>query len=146
MKRVFQIAFLLALFSMMVSAQKKCAETSEKASEQKPEEKTELTSQLKSVQIGDILSQPEKFLGKTVIIEGEFMGWSGAQSGPPITRSDWVVKDATGAIYVYGPFPPECAPPSKGIGKKVKIKGVVRKNTKGQVYIDAFSGLRGKPR
>lgn len=27
---------------------------------------------------------------------------------PPVTRSDWAVRDSTGAIYVVGPIPPGC--------------------------------------
>ena len=54
---------------------------------------------------------------------------------PPVTRSDWVIADNTGAIYVTGPYPPGCLPPGQGIGKEIKISATVKVNQTGAVYL-----------
>ena len=85
--------------------------------------------------ISDILSNEDAYLSKEVTVNGQFMGWSGGVGGPPVTKSDWVLKDDTGSIYVVGPYPPGCIPPDTGIGTKVKINGIVKITAGKQVYI-----------
>jgi len=87
--------------------------------------------------ISDIFAKPENYLNKEVTVTGQFMGWKGAAGGPPVTRSDWVLKDETGAIYVVGPYPPGCIPPDTGIGTRIKVKGVVKINDVKQAYIQS---------
>jgi len=87
--------------------------------------------------IADIIQNHEQYLGKEVEITSQFMGWQGADSGPPVTKSDWVIKDDTGAIYVFGPFPPGCRPPDTGIGKTITVNGIVKITKAGQVYIQS---------
>jgi len=55
----------------------------------------------------DILNNPEEWSGKTVSITGEYRGWKMPKdlpgpsfTGPPKTRSDWIISDETGWIYV----------------------------------------------
>jgi len=58
--------------------------------------------------IGAILEAPREFDGRTFEIVGYFRGWNlyGEASGnPPVTRSDWVIADESGAIYVTGALP-----------------------------------------
>jgi hypothetical protein len=53
--------------------------------------------------IGSIIAEPLAFEGKDITIVGCYRGWDllqEANTGPPVTRSDWVIKDLTGAIYV----------------------------------------------
>jgi hypothetical protein len=85
--------------------------------------------------IGDIMRSPETYRGKEVSLSGSFRGWSGAVGPPPVSRSDWVLKDDTGAIYVNGPFPPGCVPPMAGMGSNVRIRGTVRTDARGRAYI-----------
>ncbi len=61
----------------------------------------------KRVKIIDILSHPEDYDGAEVLIDGWYCGWKipsnlpgPALSGPPVTRSDWIIADETAWIYV----------------------------------------------
>lgn len=85
--------------------------------------------------IGDILRNPEAYRGREVSLSGSFQGWSGAVGPPPVSRSDWVLKDDTGAIYVNGPFPPGCVPPMTGMGSEAHVRGAVRTDARGRAYI-----------
>ena len=58
--------------------------------------------------IGTILNAPREFDGRIFDLTGYFRGYNlfGEASGnPPVTRSDWVIADNTGAIYVTGAMP-----------------------------------------
>ena len=84
------------------------------------------------VKIRDILLNPHAFLGKKVIIKGEFRGWKIPKnilgpkfSGPPITRSDWIVSDGTGWIYVSASGETRVANPFSDIGICIVVYGEV---------------------
>lgn len=80
-------------------------------------------SESPNVTIAEIKANPSEFVGKKVTINGTYMGWQSKES-PPVTRSDWVVDDGTGRIYVTG-----CNPgldPVKDVGKNVTVVGYVR--------------------
>lgn len=65
--------------------------------------------------IGDILADPGQYAGQSIEITGYFRGWDllkEAQGGPPVTRSDWVIADQGGAIYVTGALPEGLDPAS----------------------------------
>ncbi|NMX21542.1 hypothetical protein C5S30_03735 [ANME-1 cluster archaeon GoMg4] len=86
------------------------------------------------VTINEIRINPTVYEGKTVTIKGEYRGWQaeGEGSGPPVTRSDWVIKDDTGWIYVTGRSPR--LDPIKDIGTPIFVVGTVEiKNS--NVYI-----------
>ena len=89
------------------------------------------------ITVGDIVSAPAKYEGKSVTVSGEYRGWEAEHGSPPVTRSDWVLKDATGAIYVTGRAPAGFNP-AGDVGKKVTVTGVV-KVKKSQAYIEADS-------
>jgi hypothetical protein len=69
-----------------------------------------------------------------VTIRGEYRGWKDDVPHPRITRSDWVVRDHTGAIYVTGR-----GYPSSGsiVGKRVIVRGVVELSKDGIPFIRA---------
>lgn len=54
--------------------------------------------------LGMILNAPREFDGRIFDIVGYYRGWNlyGEARGTPITRSDWVIADASGAMYVTG--------------------------------------------
>jgi hypothetical protein len=65
-------------------------------------EPTHADSALTSV-IGSILADPANLVGQEVEIIGYYRGWDllgEVGTGPPVTRSDWVITDSSGAIYV----------------------------------------------
>ena len=87
------------------------------------------------ISITDITSNPAEYEGKTVTIVGEYRGWEGGHGSPPVTRSDWVLKDETGSIYVTGKVSPGLDP-TEDIGKEITVHGIVRVKG-GQAYIEA---------
>jgi len=89
---------------------------------------------VQNVTISEIRNNPDEFIDEKVIIRGVYLGWSSNES-PPVTRSDWVLGDTTGRIYVTnklpGFYPPE------GVGKNITVIGFVRSRGK-QLYIEAL--------
>jgi hypothetical protein len=95
--------------------------------------------------IGSIIAEPLAFEGQEMTIVGYYRGWDlfhEANMAPPVTRSDWVIKDATGALYISADseakVPEELHPDSlQDTGITLKVKGVVRVTEEGQAYIEA---------
>lgn len=94
--------------------------------------------------VQDILSNPEGYSGQEVVIVGYYRGWNllGEASGQsPVTRSDWVIKDNSGAIYVSAEgdwlgdagFVPGSLDDTT---KVLRVTGVVRLTSTGQPYIE----------
>lgn len=54
--------------------------------------------------LGMILNAPREFSGRSFEIVGYYRGWNlyGEARGTPVTRSDWVIADDGGAMYVTG--------------------------------------------
>lgn len=97
---------------------------------------------LLSDQIKAILASPQEYAGKEVEIVGYFRGWDllGETGGsPPVTRSDWVIKDQGGAIYVTGMLPEGLDPSSKDVVWTIlRLKAIVETNHQ-VVYLQANS-------
>lgn len=95
------------------------------------EEKSEYTS------IQEIWNNPEKYQNQMVTLHGQYQGWHGEGiKHPLITRSDWVIKDDTGAIYVTGKTALKLRP-EKDIGIEIIVKGQVLLNKDMVPYIKA---------
>lgn len=102
----------------------------------------ELTNRL-----GSVIAEPFSFEGQDITVVGYYRGWDllhEANTPPPVTRSDWVIKDSTGAIYVSADSEakvPEGLHPDSPQGTDVilEVKGVVRVTGGGQPYIEATS-------
>jgi hypothetical protein len=91
-----------------------------------------------TVQISQIIQEPTKFEGHLAIISGQYMGWQTENGyGPPVTRSDWVIKDGTGWIYVTGKYPG--LDPVADIGRPIEVQGKVKVTETGVPYIEANS-------
>jgi hypothetical protein len=90
------------------------------------------------VTIAAIIDTPSEFEGEVVIVSGEYRGWQ-AENGyePPVTRSDWVIKDDTGWIYVTGKA--SQLDPVADIGTPTVVQGKVRVTEKGIPYLEAES-------
>jgi hypothetical protein len=91
--------------------------------------------------IGEIFDSPGQYAGKRVEIIGFFHGWdllNEMQSGPPVTRSDWVIADHGGAIYVTGLTPSNLDPSSHtDMGVILSLDATVQSNPTGLVYLVA---------
>jgi hypothetical protein len=92
--------------------------------------------------IGDIIKSPGEFDGKTVEIVGYFRGWDlldEAGGSPPVTRSDWVIADNSGAIYVTGMLPQDLDPASqKQVWTVIRLAATVAR-IQSDVYLEAQS-------
>jgi hypothetical protein len=94
--------------------------------------------------LGSILSNPNDFVGQEVTIIGYYRGWDllgEAGTGPVVTRSDWVITDLSGAVYVEARNGLDGAlgldPSSRDDTTKIlRLVGVVRINDRGQPYIE----------
>jgi len=85
--------------------------------------------------IGEIRATPIAYEGKVVTIEGMYQGWKGGYGSPPVTRSDWLVQDATGWLYVTGK--PAGLDPLGDVGHPIKVTGQVKLTEEGEPYLDA---------
>ena len=91
--------------------------------------------------IGEIRAAPTVYQGKVVTIEGKYQGWKGGYGSPPVTRSDWLVEDATGWLYVTGK--PAGLDPLGDVGHPIKVTGKVEL-TQRRRAISICSGDRDK--
>ncbi|MGD8240645.1 MAG: BsuPI-related putative proteinase inhibitor [Armatimonadota bacterium] len=98
-----------------------------------------------TVAIGAILAAPPQYDGLPVRIEGEYRGWAGdpfsfaTKHGPPLTRSDWVLRDATGHIYCSADVQPDSEiplSPRSQNGRRIHVTGVCRISRSGVPYIE----------
>ena len=95
--------------------------------------------------LGTVIADPLTSEGQEIIVVGYYRGWDllhEINMSPPVTRSDWVVKDSTGAIYVSAnseaKLPDGLHPASlEDTDIIIKVKGVIRVTKGGQPYIEA---------
>ncbi len=85
--------------------------------------------------IGDIRGAPTAYEGKVITIEGKYQGWKAGFGSPPVTRSDWLVQDATGWLYVTGK--PAGLDPLGDIERPIKVTGLVKITKDGEPYLYA---------
>lgn len=64
------------------------------------------------------------YLNTTVKITGVFKGNDSKIGPPPVTRSDFILEDATGQIFVTGLLPKGLT--RKDIGKTITLNAIVR--------------------
>ena len=90
--------------------------------------------------IGTILNAPREFDGRVFDIVGYFRGWNvygEARGSPPVTRSDWVITDASGAIYVTGALPRGLDPSSRADAwTLIRLRGAVNYVRLGTSYLE----------
>ena len=99
------------------------------------------SSELLSSIIASIMAKPNQYAGKDVEILGYYRGWNllaEAQNGPPVTRSDWVIANLSGAMYVTGPGPQNLDPSSKkDIWVVIRVLATVEHDPNGRPYLVA---------
>ncbi len=110
-----------------------------------------------AVGVADILSNPPGWANKLVTVRGEYTGWQAdpfslaTASGPPVTRSDWTIREATGSIYCTADqltASPIALKPYTDLGRRIEVTGAVRLAKQGFPYlrvqqIRALTGLNG---
>jgi len=86
--------------------------------------------------IAELRGDPAAYAGRTVLVSGSFKGWKGAcLSTPPVSRSDWMLEDGTGCIYVHAPLPAG-SDALKPQGEAVSLRAVVRQDRRGAPYLE----------
>jgi hypothetical protein len=87
--------------------------------------------------IQQIIDHQEDFIGKNVTVRGVFRGWKkNCTSSSMLKRSDWVLEDETGCIYVTGRIPSALSP-MQPMGEMILVKGRVISTKKGAPAIKA---------
>ena len=96
--------------------------------------------------VASVLTTPYSFEGRQVTIVGYYRGWDllgETKTGPPVTRSDWVIKDDTGAIYISALSEARVSglsPSSlEDVDTILKLIGIVHVTKEGQPYLEATS-------
>lgn len=86
-----------------------------------------------------IQDHPDRYTGTTVRLTVRFKGWKGAcKETPPKTRSDWMIADDTGCIYVTGTLPAGLQPMAPK-DEALELTGVVRLTKRGAPYLEVQS-------
>jgi hypothetical protein len=86
--------------------------------------------------IGEIRADPAIYEGQTVTIEGVYQGWQGGYGSPPVTRSDWLVEDASGWLYVTGK-PAGELDPLVDVGRPLQVTGSIELTEEDEPYLVA---------
>jgi hypothetical protein len=86
--------------------------------------------------IGEIRANPDLYQGRPVTIEGVYQGWQEGHGSPPQSRSDWLVADDTGWLYVTGKAAGDLNP-QDDIGHPLRVSGRVELTDKGEPYLVA---------
>jgi len=87
--------------------------------------------------IGKITADPSAFEGKKIVLEGRFRGWNGkCESSRPLTRSDWILEDETGCIYVTGKVQSSLSPMAPK-GERISVSGTVKTGPSGKPLVRA---------
>ncbi|MCX5751787.1 MAG: hypothetical protein NT099_09035 [Candidatus Saganbacteria bacterium] len=87
----------------------------------------------KVLTIKTILGSPD-YLNTAVEIQGTYKGGYSKIGAPPKTRSDYILEDTTGQIYVSGPLPQGVS--MKDIGKNITVKGIVKTSKSKAIYLE----------
>jgi len=81
-------------------------------------------------------ADPGEHVDREVTLTASFKGWKGGCPGPPpVSRSDWMVDDGTGCLYVHGPLPPGLDP-ARPKDERVVLTGVLKRSADGVLYLD----------
>ncbi len=95
--------------------------------------------------IGALIERPDQWAGRLVALTGEYLGRQpspfspATRNGAPVSRRDWVFRDATGELYCRGdisvptPFP---LTPYSNVGRRLTVAGLVKLSRAGFVFME----------
>jgi hypothetical protein len=92
--------------------------------------------------VDDLIASPRSYVNKEITLEGLYRahlaerGEPLVQNGPPTSRSDWILQDTTGSIYVAGTGGNLFN--DSDINKRVRVKGLLRRTPEGALYLRAW--------
>jgi len=94
------------------------------------------------ITIQKILGNQAEYVNKEIVLEGAFQGWKGkCEESSPLTRSDWILKDETGCIYVSGKIPAGVSTLDPK-GEPLVVSGVMKIKEGGKPYFQAQEATR----
>lgn len=89
------------------------------------------------ITIQKILRTPAEYANKEIVLQGTFQGWKGkCEESSPLTRSDWILKDETGCIYVSGKIPAGVSTLDPK-GEPLAVSGAMKIREGGKPYFQA---------
>lgn len=126
-----------------------CCKTTKDGTKEKPDSlKTLSPTSLVTDSLGtkatlaDIAAAPDAFVGKTVVLEGTFQGYSGVECfynekfSAQVTRSDWVFRSDSLCMYVTGGIPTGYNPmDAKDKGRKIVLSCLVKLTSKEKLIL-----------
>jgi hypothetical protein len=141
-----KICVLVLVYLAWTAGMSGCVSQTDVPSSPNPGQPEDQPTPPASAQLSDLIEQirqsPQDYLGETVEITGYFRGWDLlAEVGgpPPVTRSDWVIADEGGALYVTGRLPANLNPASRDdTGTVIRLTATVAMSQE-QVYLEAQS-------
>jgi hypothetical protein len=89
------------------------------------------------VKIEQVIENSRALSKRKVELNGAFRGWKGCPASSMITKSDWVLEDETGCIYISGNMP-EGVSPTQAEGERFKVYGAVTLDKMGKPAIKAL--------
>jgi hypothetical protein len=78
---------------------------------------------------------PTAMENRIVVLVGEYKGSLPEDGPPPFTKSDWILDDKTGELYITGTIPD--LDPVEDIGKMLTVAGIVKISKDGIPYLRA---------
>jgi len=94
------------------------------------------------VSVEELLRWSLYLMGKPIIVEGEYRGWVPGAIGPAVAKgrpkrmADWVLRDATGDVYVSGRSP-KGLDPLDDVGRRVVVEGAEARTEEGIAFVEA---------
>ncbi len=110
-----------------------------------------------AIPIRELLAHPDAYLGREVVVVAYYRGWDlfgEVGAGPPLTRSDVAVADASGAIYIVPAGPESFARMPSVLPFKpeftetlLRLRGRLERNEQGMLYLRVLDGeeVQGLP-
>lgn len=108
----------------------------------KPKEETKTSAPLATgaLTIRQVITNAAAMHDQPVVLTGSFRGWKGCPDSAMLTRSDWVLEDDSGCIFVTGTLPAGVSPESAK-GERIRVTGHVVLDAKGKPAIRAVRAV-----
>jgi hypothetical protein len=137
MKKAMNKASLIVISFLLISCS--CKNTKEETNNSISNDKNtsvvliDSLAKIGIISLDELAATPDKYIGKTIEIEGIFLGYSGTNCSfdekfsMQLTRSDWILGNDENCIYVTGGAPTGLNPmDAADKGKKTKISCLVK--------------------
>ena len=96
--------------------------------------------------VADLIASPRAYLNREITLEGRYRarlaprGDRLTEGGPPTSRSDWILQDSTGSIYVAGSGALRLD--ASNLNERLRVRGWVRMNPEGRLYLRTWEVTR----